>query len=93
MCAPQLGNRDQTDREHGIVEKELMSGRVTEEITEERKEVRRVPRATNLIGTVRKTREAKGKAKGRARAKPDTATIEESKGISEGIVHTRGPTA
>ena len=59
-----------------------MSGRVTEEITEERKEVRRVPGETNLIGTVRKTREAKGNAKAGARAKPDTATIEESKGIS-----------
>ena len=55
--------RDQTDREHGIVEKELMNGRPAGETTEARKEARSVPRAANPIGTATRTREAMG-AKG-----------------------------
>ena len=75
--------RDQTDRGHGIVEKELMNGRVAEEMTE-RKEARRAPRAPDLTGTVRRTEEAQEtQAKANAIVKPDTATSAESKGTSE----------
>ena len=93
MCALSLEKRykpareqvrkDQTDREHGIVEKELMNGRVAGKMTEARKEARRAPRAANLIGMATRTREAmEAKEKARARVKPDTATIAESKGVS-----------
>ena len=57
----------QMDRERGIVEKELMNGRVAGEMTEPRKEAKRAPRAANLTGTATRTREAMG-AKGKARA-------------------------
>ena len=43
------------------MEKELTNGRVAEEMTKERKEVRRAPRAANLTGTVTRTKEAMGK--------------------------------
>ena len=64
------------------------------ETTEARKEAR----AANLIDTATMTRdavEAKGKARAKAKvgAKPDTATIAESKDISGRTVHTSGPTA
>ena len=42
----------------GIVEKELMNGRVAEEMTEATKEARRAPRAANVMGTATRTREA-----------------------------------
>ena len=64
-------------RGHGIVEMELMSGRVAEEMTEARKEARRASRAANLIGTVTRTKEAL-EAKTRTRVKLDTAAIAES---------------
>ena len=73
--------RGQMDREHGIVEEELMNGRVAGEMTEPRKEAKRAPRAANPIGTVTRTREAREKA--RARVKSDTATTAESRGTSE----------
>ena len=62
-----------------------MNGRVAREMTEARKEARRPPRAANLIGTVRRTKGAREKARARAKArvKPDTATTAESKGTSE----------
>ena len=51
-----------------MVEKELMSGRVAEEMTGERNDVRRAPRAANLTGTVTRTKEAlETKAKAKAR--------------------------
>ena len=60
-----------------------MSGRVTEEITEERKEVRHVPRATHLIGPVSRTKEAvETMAKARVGVDLDFPTIAESKRIS-----------
>ena len=71
----------------GMVDKELMNGRVAGEMMEPRKEAKRAPRAANPIGTATRTREAMG-AKGKARAKsragvkPDTATCVESKGMS-----------
>ena len=69
-----------TDQGRGIVEKKLMSGRVTEEITEERKEVRKVPRATNLIGSVSRTKEAvETMAKARVGVDLDFLTIAKSK--------------
>ena len=77
------GKRDQTDREHGIVEKELVNGRVAGEMTEPRKEATLAPRAANPKGTATRTREAMGaKRKARARVKPDTAMTVASKGIS-----------
>ena len=63
----EAGKREQTDREHGIVEKELIIGRVGE-MMEATMEARRAPRAANLIGTATRTREAIG-ATGKARAK------------------------
>ena len=51
------------------MEKELTNGRVAEEIREEREEVRRAPRAANLIGVLprrKKTLEGKGKGKGKS---------------------------
>ena len=64
--------------------KELMNGRVAEEMTEARKEARMGPRAANLIGTVTRTKEAlEKKGKARARVKPDTASTTESKDVSE----------
>ena len=74
-CAPLLGKdtklarkqarRDRMDREHGIVGKELKNGRVAEEMTKERKEARRAPRAANPIGTATKDKGSKGKGKGK----------------------------
>ena len=80
-----MAKRDQMDREHGIVEKELMNGRVAREMTEARKEARRAPRAANPIGTATRIKEAREKARARAKArvKPDTATTAESRGTSE----------
>ena len=49
--------KDQTDVGRGIVGKELMNGRVPEEM-EEGEGVRRAPRAANLTGTVTRTQEA-----------------------------------
>ena len=95
MCEPLLGKdtrptkeqakRGQMDREHGIVAKELMNGRVAREMTEARKEARRAPRAANPIGTATRVKEAREKARARAKArvKPDIATTAESKGTSE----------
>ena len=60
--------RNQTDREHGIVEKELMNSRAAGEMTEARKEAKRAPRAGNEIGTETRTREAMG-AKGIGKGK------------------------
>ena len=71
-------------KERGSEEKWLMNGRVAEEQTEERKEVRRGRRAANLIGTVTKTKEAlETKAEAKARAKLDIASIAESRDPSE----------
>ena len=91
-CAPSPGKgtrlareqakRDRMGQDHGIVEKEL-----AEEMTEARKEARRVPRAANLIGTATRTRGSMGakgnsRAKAWARAKPDTTMTAASKGMS-----------
>ena len=79
--AREQAGKDRPGRGHGIVEKELMSGRAGREMTEARK----VPRAANQNGTETRTREAlgaKGKARARARVRPDTATIAESKDTS-----------
>ena len=82
--AREQARRDRTGRECGIVEREQMNGRVAQEMTEAKKEAIRAPRAANLIGTVTRTKEAlETKAKAKARVKPDTATIAESKSISE----------
>ena len=65
-----------------------MNGRVTEEMTEAKKEARTARSAANLIGTATGTKEATGNQRQRqgqgqgARSKPDTAMIEASKGIS-----------
>ena len=45
-------------QDHGIVEKELMNGRVAREMMETRKEAQRAPRAANLVATATRTREA-----------------------------------
>ena len=83
--AREQAKRGQMDREHGIVGKELMTGRAAGGTTEARKEARRASRAENPIGTVTRTKEAREKARARAkvRVKPDTATTAESKGTSE----------
>ena len=60
------------DREHGIVEKELMNGRAAGETTEARKEARRAPLAANLIGTVTRTKEAREKARAKGKGKSET---------------------
>ena len=55
------------------------------------------PRTADPLGTVTVSKEVLDpmgtKAKARTRVKPDTATIAESKGMSEYTVHTSGPTA
>ena len=84
--AREQARKDRTDQGRGTVEKELMNGRLAEEMKEERKEARRAPRAANLTGTETGTKEALEKqatAKARARAKPDISAIADSKGISE----------
>ena len=83
--AKEQARKGQTGQELGNVEKELMSGKG---MTEERKAARKAPRTANLIGTVTKTKDPMGtkaevKAKVKARAKLDTATIAENKGTSE----------
>ena len=40
--------------------RQLMSGRVAKEMTEEREEARKAPRAPTLIGTVKKTKGLNG---------------------------------
>ena len=52
-------------QDHGIVDQELMNGRVTREMTEARKEERRVRKAANPIGT-------KGKGKNKSNGKSGT---------------------
>ena len=96
--AKEHARRDQTEQKRGTEEKDLMNGRVVEEQTEERKETIKAPRAANLVGTVTKTKDptgttAKGKTKVKTRAGLDIATIAESSGTSEWVVHTSGPTA
>ena len=54
--AREHARKDRTDQMCGIVKKELMNGRVAEEMTEAREEARRAPRAPNLIGTVTRTK-------------------------------------
>ena len=59
-------------------------GKGADEWTSGSKDERRAPRAAKLTCTVTRTKEAlESKAKARARTKPDTATIADSKGISE----------
>ena len=64
--------RDRADQEHGIVGKELMSGRAAREMMEARKEARRAPREANPIGTVTRTKGSKGKGKGKGNGKSET---------------------
>ena len=56
-------------QDRGIVEKELMNGRMAREMTEARKEARRAPRSANL-----------GKGKSKGKSETDTATTAESRG-------------
>ena len=96
--AREQARHDRTAWVCGIVEKELMNGRVSMGTMVERREAREAPRAISLMGTVTKTKDpvetkAKGRAKARARAKLDIATFAESKGKSELTAHTSGPTA
>ena len=78
------------DREHGIVEKELMNGRVVREMTEARKEARRAPRAANPIGTATRIKEAREKGKGKG--KSETRYCYDC-GEQGHIGHSSGPTA
>ena len=92
--AKEPAKRVQMDREHDIVEREPMYGRVAGEMTEPRKEARRAPKAASLNGTVTRTREAmevQGKVRATVwtRAKPDTAMTAASTGISELLVHKK----
>ena len=64
--------RDQADQEHGTVGKELMNGRVAREMTEARKAARRAPRVAHEIGTVTRTKEARGKGNGKSKGKSET---------------------
>ena len=59
MLAREQARRDRMgqDQDHGIVEKELMNGRVARKMMEVRKETRRTPRAANPIGTATRTKE------------------------------------
>ena len=59
-----------------------MYGLVAKETMEERKEARNAPRASNLIGTVRKTKDPM-ETKMNVRAELDIATISEGKSTSE----------
>ena len=55
-----------------------------DERTEKRKEARNGPRAAHLIGTVAETKDpTEAKAKAKVRARPDVATIAESRGTKE----------
>ena len=58
--AGEQARKDRTEQEPGIVEKELMNGRVAKEMAEARKEASKAPRAANLIGTVTRTKEGTG---------------------------------
>ena len=55
-------------QDHGIVEKELMNGRVARETTKVRKEARRAPRAASLMGGDKDKggNGSKGKGKGQS---------------------------
>ena len=72
--AKEQARKDRTEWECGIVEKDLMKGRVAEEMTEERKEVRRARKAANLIGTVTQTKDPM-ETKARERAKVERNLI------------------
>ena len=65
--ATEQAKRDQSDRERGIVGKELMNGRAAREM-EARKEARSAPRAANLIGTVTRTKGAREKGNGKGKS-------------------------
>ena len=70
MPAREKARKDRTDWKCGIVDKELMNGRVAKETMEESEEVRRAPRKRKLICTVTRTKEAlETKAQAKARAK------------------------
>ena len=71
QLAREQARKDRTDQVCGIVEEELMDGRVAEEMMQ----ARRAPRAANLIGTVKRTEEAletEAKDKGQGKGKRDT---------------------
>ena len=67
-------------QDHGIVEKELMNGRVAREMTEE--ELR--GQQTRLVQRQgQKEAREKERARAKARVKPDTATTAENRGTLE----------
>ena len=84
--AKEQDRKDQTDQGRGTVEKELMNGRVAEEMMEARKEARKAAWAASPTGTGTKTREALGtqgqRPRARARARFDIAMTAESKDFS-----------
>ena len=75
-CVPKIGEgtkpareqarKDRTDQEHGIVEKELMNGRVA------RREAS--PRAANQTGTDKGGTGGWGKGKGKGKSKSESET-------------------
>ena len=69
--AKEQARENQTEQERGIVEMELMNGRVAKETMEERKEAKQAPRAANPIGTVTKTKGSDGN-KGKGKCKSET---------------------
>ena len=70
--AKEQAKRGQVHREHGIVEKELMNGRVARKMTEARKEARRAPRAAKPDWHSDKDKGSKGKGNGKGKGKSET---------------------
>ena len=85
--AEEHARKDHTEHERGIVGKEIMCGRVGEEMTEERKEAMFAPRReAHLLGTVTRTNDpmdAKTKTKTKEEVTFDIAKIAQSKGTLE----------
>ena len=92
-CAPLPGKdtrpaweqarRDRMDQEHGIVEKVLMNGRAA----------RKEARVANPIGTVTRTKGARGKGKGKGKDERETRCCYDcgEQGHIGVTVHTSGP--
>ena len=62
--------KDRPGRGHGIVEKELMNGRAAREMTEARKNARKVPRAATRM--VRRQGQGRHRGKGKGKSKSET---------------------
>ena len=83
------GSRNRTDQGRGIVEKELMNGRVSEEITEERQS----SKGSKPDWNGDKDKREREKQRQRQERNPILLLLRRARATSEWTVHTGAPTA